>query len=200
MNYGDLKTHFKNVLNRSDITTALQETFIDQGIQRIQRSLRTPLMEKQREYTISAQAPSVILPTDFLEIMDIYHGTTALQRVPIATMLGYKTNTRSGTPEYFTRESNTLLLYPEPTTGTLTLNYYGEFAAMTDDADENNLAAVASDLIIYAGLTYAADYYLDERAATFEAKYVQFMTELQEQANDQELSGTTQQIQPSANY
>lgn len=200
MNYGDLKTHFKNVLNRSDITEALQETFIDQGIQRIQRSLRTPLMEKQREYTLSAQTPSVILPTDFLEIMDIYHGTTALQRVPIATMLGYKTNTRSGTPEYFTRESNTLLLYPEPTTGTLTLNYYGEFAAMTDDADENNLAAVASDLIIYAGLTYAADYYLDERAATFEAKYVQFMTELQEQANDQELSGTTQQIQPSANY
>jgi hypothetical protein len=200
MNYGDLKTHFKNVLNRSDITEALQVTFIDQGIQRIQRSLRTPLMEKQREYTFSAQSPSIILPIDFLEIMDIYHDTTALQRVPIATMLAYKKNTRSGTPGYFTRENNSLLLYPEPATGTITINYYGEFETMTDDADENNLAAVASDLIIYSALTYAADYYLDERSPTFEAKYVQFMTELQEQANDQELSGTTQQIQPAANY
>ena len=27
MNYGDLKTHFNNVLNRSDITTALTTTF-----------------------------------------------------------------------------------------------------------------------------------------------------------------------------
>lgn len=157
-------------------------------------------MEKQRTYTISSQTAEVILPTDFLEIMDIYVGTTALQRVPLSTMLSYKTNTRSGTSEYFTRENNSLLLYPEPASGTLTLNYYGEFEAMTDDADENGLAAVASDLIIYAALTYAADYYLDERSPTFESKYAQFMTELQEQANDQELSGTTQQIQPAANY
>ena len=200
MNYGDLKLHFKSLLNRSDVTDALQETFINQGIQRIQRSLRTPLMENQREYSLSSQTAEVTLPADFLEIMDIYVGTTALQRVPLSTMLSYKSNTRSGTSQYFTREGNVLLLYPEPATGTLTLNYYGEFAAMTADADENNLAAVASDLIIYSALTYAADYYLDERSPTFEAKYVQFITELQEQANDQELSGTVQQIQPAANY
>lgn len=200
MNYGDIKTHFKNLLNRSDITDALTVTFIDQGIQRVQRSLRTPLMEKQRSYTISSATASVTLPTDFLEIMDIYHGNQALSRTPLATMLDYKRAARTGTPEYFTRENNELLLYPEPTTGTLTLNYYGQFTDMSADSDESNLAAVAADLIIYAGLTYAADYYLDERSDVFEAKYVAFMTELQEQANDQELSGTTQQIQPSATY
>ena len=32
MNYGDLKTHFEAVLNRSDITSALTTTFIGQGI------------------------------------------------------------------------------------------------------------------------------------------------------------------------
>ena len=200
MNYGDIKTHFKNLLNRNDISDALQETFIDQGIQRIQRSLRVPLMEKQRSYTISSQTDEVTLPTDFLEIMDIYHETTALQRVPLSTMLDYKTNTRTGTPEYFCREQNEILLYPEPSTGTLKLNYYGEFSDMSADTDENNLAAVAPDLIIYAALTYASDYYIDERADIFESKFVQFLTEMQEQANDQELSGTTQQIQPSATY
>ena len=31
MNYGDLKSHFNDLLNRSDITTALTTRFIDQG-------------------------------------------------------------------------------------------------------------------------------------------------------------------------
>ena len=37
MNYGDLKSHFNGLLNRSDITAALTTRFIDQGIARIQR-------------------------------------------------------------------------------------------------------------------------------------------------------------------
>ena len=47
MNYGELKTHFEALLNRSDITSSLTETFISQGISRIQRQLRTPLNEKK---------------------------------------------------------------------------------------------------------------------------------------------------------
>ena len=31
MNYGDLKSHFNDLLNRSDINTALTTRFIDQG-------------------------------------------------------------------------------------------------------------------------------------------------------------------------
>ena len=51
---------------------------------------------------------------------------------------------------------------------------------------------MAPDLAIYAGLTFAADYYLDQRAEIFEQKFRLFMDELQEQADDQELSGGTQ--------
>lgn len=46
MNKGEIRAHFKALLNRSDITDALADTFIDQGITRIQRSLRVPSMEK----------------------------------------------------------------------------------------------------------------------------------------------------------
>ena len=61
-------------------------------------------------------------------------------------------------------------------------------------------AEVAPDLIIYGALTFAADYYLDERAQVFESKFQTFLAELQEQANDQELNGGIQAIQPSATY
>jgi hypothetical protein len=71
---------------------------------------------------------------------------------------------------------------------------------MTADADENILAKIAPDLIIYAGLTFASDYYLDERADLFEQKFQLFLSEIQEQANDQELQGGTQAILPAYSY
>ena len=71
---------------------------------------------------------------------------------------------------------------------------------MTADSDENKLAQIAPDLIIYSALTYAADYYLDERAQLFEQKYQAFLSEIQEQSNDQELNGGTQAIRPMYEY
>lgn len=200
MNYGDIKSHFEALLNRSDITAALTTLFVDQSIARIQRQLRTPLNENKTTYSFSTQTTSVTLPTDFLEIISLYYAGMELQRVPMGKMRTLVNNPVAGTPVVFTREQQNLLLHPQPTSGDLVLYYYGEFAAMTADTDENDLAAVAPDLIIYGALTYAADYYLDERRDIFEAKFQQFLNELQEQANDQELNGGTQSIQPFATY
>ena len=47
---------------------------------------------------------------------------------------------------------------------------------------------------------FVAAFYLDERAQLFETKYLQFLSEIQEQANDQELNGGTQQILPAYQY
>ena len=74
MNYGDLKSHFNDLLNRSDITAALTTRFIDQGIARIQRQLRTPLNEIKKDYSITAQTENLTLPTDFLEIISLSEG------------------------------------------------------------------------------------------------------------------------------
>ena len=62
------------------------------------------------------------------------------------------------------------------------------------------MTLVASSLIIYAALTFASDFYLDERAELFEAKYNQLLLEHQEMANDQEMNGGSQVIQPSYSY
>lgn len=201
MNYGDLKSHFNDLLNRTDITSTLTTRFIDQGLARIQRQLRVPTMEKQQVYTITSTITEVTLPSDFIEIINIYHSAgNHLTRVPMPKMREYLSNAYTGQPLYFTRQQAKLLLFPQPSDGTLTLDYYGELDAFASDSDETTLSKIAPDLIIYAGLTFASDYYIDERAPTFEQKYTQFLTELQEQSNDQELNGSTQVIQPAYAY
>ena len=71
---------------------------------------------------------------------------------------------------------------------------------MTTDSDENALAAASSDLIIYGALSYAADYFLDERGPLFEQRYSQCMAEIQEQANSAEQSGMAQLMRPTRIY
>ena len=200
MNYGDIKTHFEALLNRSDITPTLTTNFIDQSIARIQRQLRTPLNENVSTYTISGQTAFVTLPNDFLEIISLYLDGTELKRVPMSKFRNWAANPVAGNPIAFTRQQQNLLLHPQPSTGSLVLYYYGEFAPMTQNTDENTLAAVASDLIIYGALTFAADFYLDERGPLFEQKFIQFLDEIQEQSNDQEMNGGVQSIQPSYQY
>tara|TARA_Y100000385_G_scaffold283369_1_gene339387 strand:- start:195 stop:827 length:633 start_codon:yes stop_codon:yes gene_type:complete len=200
MNYGDIKSHFNDLLNRNDITTALTTLFIDQSIARIQRQLRTPLNENKTTYTISGQTASITLPTDFLEIISLYYQGMEMTRVPNSKMRNLVNNPTGGSPTVFTREQQNLLLHPQPTSGDVVLYYYGEFAPMVANTDENDLAKVAPDLILYGGLGYAADYYLDERRDIFEAKFQQFLSELQQQADDQELNGGTQAIQPASTY
>lgn len=200
MNKGAIRSHFKALLNRSDCSDALADTFMDQSIARTQRTLRIPSMEKKQTYSISSSTTLLVLPSDFLEIIDLYYDDTALTRLPLSEIIDYRDAAETGTPKFFTREGSSLLIYPYPTTGTVTLNYYGEFTAMTSDSDENALAASASDVIIYGMLSYAADYYLDERGPVFDQKYQQFLFEIQQQADDAEVSGTVQSLRPMAIY
>jgi hypothetical protein len=197
MNLGNIRSHFKALLNRSDITDALADTFIDQGIARVQRSLRIPSMEKQYNYNIVALTTAITLPNDFLESISLYYDGHQLTKVTLQEILERQKVGEQGQPHYFCRQGGSYLLSPAPSSGTVTLDYYSQFPVMSADSDENILAQVASDLIIYAALTYAADYYIDERSPVFEGKFTQFMAEIQEQSNDAELSGNMQSISPA---
>lgn len=200
MNYADIKSHFNDLLNRSDITTALTTRFIDQGIARIQRQLRTPMSERVLNVTITSQTESLTLPSDFLEIISLYKDEYELERVSMRKFRQDANTAVEGKPRIFVRQAEKLLLHPQPTSGTLTLYYHGEFPALSADTDENVLTQSAPDLIIYAAATFAADYYLDQRAEVFETKFNQFLLELQEQANDQELQGGTQSVLPAYSF
>jgi len=200
MNYGDLRAHFKALLNRSDCTDALANTFLDQGIQRIQRQLRIPPMERTLTVAITNKVSFVIVPSDMLELISVSHGYCNLVSLPHHEFNTISEGKEEGIPKYYVRRRETLELYPYPSSGDLKIDYYGEFQKMTLDSDESTLAKIASDLICYAALGYSADYYLDERTAVFEQKFISLLTELQEQANAAEQSGISQVMRPSATY
>ena len=182
MNYGQLQTHFNDLLNRSDITPALTEQFIKQGIRRVERTLRTPMQEKMFNINITTQTTQMTLPTDFLQMISLYYDQYELQRVSMKRFRELNDNNYIGKPQYFVRQTSNLLFYPQPSTGTVSLYYYSEFPPLVNAADTNPLTQAAPDLILYAALGFAADFYLDERAEVFEVKYQGFLAEIQDQS------------------
>jgi len=202
MNKGQIRAHFKALLNRSDCTDALADTFIDQALTRIQRLLRIPPMEKQQSYdfTSGTAITQVLVPSDLLEIIDIHYDGVGLTRVPLHEMAALQKVAETGSPTFFTRERELIKIAPLPTSGTLYLNYYSSLDELTTDSSENIITLIASDLLTYTALSYAADYFLDERGPLFEQKSGQFLAEIQEQANAAEQSGMAQLMRPTRIY
>ena len=71
MNKGELRTHIKDVLNRSDLSDALTDTFIEHTLTRIQRLLRIPSMERTATQTVAGGYDGFVIPNDFLEIISL---------------------------------------------------------------------------------------------------------------------------------
>ena len=202
MNKGQIRAHFKALLNRSDCSDALADTFIDQALTRIQRFLRIPAMEQQQTYSFTSGTAitQVVVPANMLELIDLQYDGMGLVRVPLHEMAEQHKVAETGSPKYFTREREVIKISPLPTSGTLYLNYYAEFDELTDDSSENIITLIASDLLTYSALSYAADYFLDERGPLFEQKSGQFLAEIQEQANAAEQSGVAQVMRPTRTY
>lgn len=200
MNKGQIRAHFLALLNRTDCSDALADTFIDQALTRIQRVLRVPSMEKTQNYSITSQVSSIILPNDLIEIMSIYTSEYTMSRVSLREMKRFQDLGETGTPKYFCRQGEDILLYPFPANTTVSIDYYGQFDDLTSDSSENSLTLIASDLVTYTALSYASDYFLDERGPLFEQKAGAFTLEIQEQANEAEQAGSLQSIRPVDNF
>ena len=202
MNKGEIRAHFIALLNRSDCSNALADTFIDQAITRIQRQLRVPAMEKQNDYNVASDAGTskVTMPADLLEIIELYYDGNALVRIPLHEMVQYQKTGELGSPRFFCREQGNIKIYPMPSSGNLFLNYYAEQDPLTSDTDTNMLTNIASDLLTYTALAYAADYFLDERGQIFNDKSSSFLLEIQEHANSSEQSGVNQVVRPTHYY
>ena len=159
-------------------------------------------MEKQQSYSITsgAKISQVVIPANLLEIIDLQYAGVSLLRIPMHDMSSAQQTGTEGNPVYFSREREVIKISPQPSGGTLFLNYYGEFDDLTDDASTNVITNIASDLLIYTALSYASDYFIDERGQLFDTKSGQFLREIQEQANAAETSGMAQVIRPAFNY
>jgi hypothetical protein len=193
VNYLEMKTEFSALLNRRDVTQAQKDAWLRQGIERAQRVLRIPAMEKAVLFTVPSDYDGLTIPSDYLELIDlkVTLGSgrkrkltrKSLDEVECAAMT-------PGEPAIFAREGGKWVLGPTPLEGTvLRINYYGEFDGLVEDTDENILSIICPTLAIYAGLTFAGKPINDKRTPMWEASYTQTLDELHEQADDDELSG-----------
>ncbi len=62
---------FKNILNRDDMTDAQAQTFVLQGISRIQRDCRLPSMERTLIITPETATNMFVVPTDLIQPIDV---------------------------------------------------------------------------------------------------------------------------------
>jgi hypothetical protein len=181
MTYLAVKTHFLAVLNRRDITSTLVDTFMGFGVQRIQSEVRLPPMEQVTELTSDGTA-ELTVPTDLQEIISIHvnddnNGRTKLIKSDLQTILTKAAY--QGQPKFYHIEEGIIYMGPfPPTDQPVFIHYYQNPTALSADGDTNWLTETHPLMLVYAALTYAADYYIDDRIKLFEDRYTQIRDNL----------------------
>jgi hypothetical protein len=200
--YGDIRTTFKDRLKRRDCTDALADGFISDGIKRIQRNIAVPAGEKSVVVTLADDNyftnGFLAIPSDFIRLKDLTYTCTnsglhsVLRRAPLAEVLGAIDCGVPGNVIKFCRQLAGWVLGPQPLAGdTVRIDYYSEYASVTQPADESVLLDIADDLVIYAALAYACDHWNDKRGQMFEQRFTQVLSDIQGQSDADELSGDT---------
>jgi len=187
MNYGEMKARFLGLLNNRQCTPSLTASFIDSGIARCQRKLRCPAMEKGLVVTIGTPYSGLWIPGDYLELIRIENSYG--KKLTRKSLDYVKCMNGVDVPQFFARQVNKWVLGPTPAQDdTVRIDYYAEFGGLSAEGDENLLSIIAPDLPIYAALSFAADYFIDDRAPLFEARFAQILGELNDQADNDDLA------------
>lgn len=194
MNYGDLKADFLGLLKRRDITDTQADSFIQKAVNRTQRVLRIPPMEKSIAVVYDGTVftnGQVPIPSDYLRLIAIsatppglderevkrHDLQSVLELVPII-----------GRPQRFARRGGYWQFGPTPTAGTtFRIDYYDEFPTLSASTDTSYLTQGAADLITYGALVYAGDYFLDKRVQNWEGTFQTILGEITDQAQQDEL-------------
>jgi len=211
MNFGELKTYLRALINRKDITDALAAQFIQQAQDRLERwpqvdpsksAPRPSFMQKFVSFILDAdsdEAGAFTVPADFLELIDFYSGSTEMERVDMSKFVQID-DTNIGTPRYFLQTGHTIRMRPIPLEDTtLYLRYYGTQPQFVTDEDENAWSVSCVDALIFGAAELAAYHYEDDRLGSFQAKFLQSLSELQDQSLAEDFSGPMR-IQPAYSY
>lgn len=190
MSYGELKTDFEGLLKRRDLTPTQSAAFLRQGINRAQRVLRIPPMEKSILVTYDGQTftnGQIPIPGDYLKLIGITaNDSIALTSADLQTVLDLAQFT--GEPTRYIRRGSMWKFGKTPDAGTVfRVDYYNEFSELSDDNDSNYLTGGARDLAVYYALGYAGDHFIDRRTESWKATAEAIRDEIQDQADQDTL-------------
>lgn len=192
-NYSDLKTSVANYLGRSDLTAQIPD-FISLAELRLNRNLRTRQMLKNATATTTAADPTVGLPSDFLELRDIYIAGNPRITLSYLSPSAFSRDARadeSGRPVFYTMSGAEFVLAPIPdTTYTLTMLYYAKPDALSDANPSNVFMANAADALLYGALLEAEPFLMnDARLAVWSQLFSNSIQSLNDSDDSSEYSG-----------
>ncbi|MBD3754229.1 MAG: hypothetical protein IE937_01140 [Gammaproteobacteria bacterium] len=185
MNYGELRTLFSDLLNRNDCSDTLADTFISMGLRRVERLLRTPIQTSTFTKTIdNTWTGFEPIPTDYLGVK-----TISVNNIPVPRITWSQAQDGGG----WIIKGGGFFFYPDLKEGdTLRVDYYNEFLRGVADDAITDYSSVLTDVTVYAALTYAGDYFIDERLDRWQATLSGLIQEVQLMADIDETSGGLQ--------
>jgi hypothetical protein len=196
--YNDLKTTVASYLGRSDLTSVIPD-FITLAETRLQRDLRTRLMLKSATATMTSGDSTVGLPTDFLEMRDLF--IQGSPRVPVSylTPSAFTRDARaqeSGKPVYYTVIGQELQFAPIPDSAyVLEMLYFFKPTVLSGSTSSNVFLANYADAILYASLAEAEPYLMnDARIQTWAALYDRAIGNINTTDENSEYSGVPLQM------
>jgi hypothetical protein len=159
--YSGLKTSIANWLNRSDLTSEIED-FIVLAEKDFNSKLRIRQMVST-DSSFSINAETVALPTGFLQVRDFFivNGGTkyALQYITPAQMDQIKGSSTSGQPSTYTIIGEKFRFAPTPaSTYTGTLNFYKEFDPLSDSNTSNYILSNHPAIYLYGSLYHSANF------------------------------------------
>lgn len=197
-NYTDLQASVANYLGRSDLTSVIPD-FIRFAETRLARELRTRLMLKSATAPTVAADARVALPTDFLEIRDLF--VQGNPRMPV-TYLSPSAFTRdaradeSGLPFFYTVLASEFQFAPIPdTVYTLEILYYAKPPVLSGSNASNVFLANYPDALLYGSLIEAEPYLInDARSNTWATLYDRAIKNISDADQGGEYSGIPLQM------
>jgi hypothetical protein len=196
--YSDLQTSVANYLGRSDLTAVIPD-FICFAETRLSRELRTRKMLKSATASMTAGDARVALPTDFLEVRDLY--TQGNPRMPVTYMSpsAFTRDARadeSGLPVFYTVLSAEFQFAPMPDTAyVLEILYYAQPTVLSSANTSNVFLANYPDALLYGALLEAEPYLInDQRSQTWALLYDRAVKNIQDSDQNSEYSGIPLQM------
>jgi len=198
--YSELKTSIANWLNRSDLTSEIQDDFIKLTEADINSKLRIRKMVTETSITIDAETED--LPTGFLQVRDFFitEGGTkyALTYMTPSQMDQIKGSSTSGMPEVYTILGDKFRFAPTPSASYAgTLNFYKSFDALSDSNTSNFILTNHPAIYLYGSLYHAANFLggvEPQRLAQWQGMYTTALERLERNDREDQFSGSPLQI------
>jgi len=176
-NYTDLQSTIADYLARTDLTTQIP-LFIQLAENRLRRDLRIRPMLKVVTTSMTANDPTVALPSDFLEMRDIHIESSPIQTLIYQNPSNFYRNTKAatldvGAPKNYTVMGSEFQFAPIPDSAyTLKMVYYAAPTYLSSTVSSNTFLANCPDLLLYASLGEAEPYLMnDARVQTWATLY-----------------------------